>query len=176
MPQNYRAIRSTCKTNTVPTWLQASLWWLKMEAKIKKEHKDAESQPDHLRVEPTNALLSKLLLYRVSLKGKRLWKDTMGPCGSYLMIIGVPGAAKPSSQLLLHSCYIAPGRNWTGSDPSREDMSRRKNIWFLVCLSWGSSASNLVFPKPGFLFCAMGIIIQILLPSLDEILEGMPAL
>lgn len=126
-PQNYRAIRSNCKTNTVPTWLQVSLWWLRMGAKIEKEHKDAESQPDHLRVGPTNAL-SKLLLYRFSLKSKRLWKDTMGPHGSYLMIIGVPGAAEPSSQILLQSCHIAPRRNWTGSDPSRKDMSRRKNI------------------------------------------------
>lgn len=78
-PQNYRAIRNNCETNTVPTWLQVSLWWLRMRAKIEKEHKDAESQPDHLRVGPTDVLLLKLLLYRVSLKGKRLWKDTTGP-------------------------------------------------------------------------------------------------
>ena len=155
-PQNYRAIRSNCETNTVPTWLHASLWWLRMGAKIEKEHKDAESQPDHLRAGPTGALLLKLLLYRVSLKGKRLWKNTAGPCGSYLMVTGLPGASEPSSQLLLHSCHNRPSRNWAGSDPSRKEHEQKKEhhrkhrLWFLVCHSWGSSASSLVFPKPWF--------------------------
>lgn len=51
----------------------------------------------------------------------------MCPRGGYLIITRFPGAAEPSSQLLLHSCHIAACGNWSRKQyTSRKDNKQKK--------------------------------------------------